>query len=219
MISTLTAATRPKAKRGSGPNIAQAAKAMSATAMTAGTNQADDLIGEALDRRAAALRRRHHLHDLRQQRVAADLVGAHDEAAGLVDRAADHARIFLLGHRHRFAGHHRFIERRAAFEHDAVDRHLVAGTHAQPVADLDGVERDLLVAAVILHAARRLRREIEQGADGAGGRLARAQFQHLAEQHQHGDDGGRLEIDGDRAVGVAEGGREEVRARAVATTL
>ena len=41
MISTLTAATRPKAKRGSGPNMAQAANASSATAITAGTNQAD----------------------------------------------------------------------------------------------------------------------------------------------------------------------------------
>ena len=39
MISTLTAATSPKAKRGSGPNVAQAAKAMSATAITVGTNQ------------------------------------------------------------------------------------------------------------------------------------------------------------------------------------
>ena len=42
---------------------------------------AGDLIGQPLDRRAAALRVRHHLHDLRQQRVAADLVGAHHEAA------------------------------------------------------------------------------------------------------------------------------------------
>ena len=39
MISTLTAATRPNAKRGSGPNQAQAANAISATAITAGTNQ------------------------------------------------------------------------------------------------------------------------------------------------------------------------------------
>ena len=47
------------------------------------------LIGEALDRRARALRRRHHLHDLRQHGVAADLLGAHDEAAAAVDGAAD----------------------------------------------------------------------------------------------------------------------------------
>ena len=32
--------------------------------------------------------------------------------------------------------------------------------------------------------ARRLGREIEQRADGAAGLLARAQFEHLAEQHQ-----------------------------------
>ena len=92
---------------------------------------AGDLVGQALDRRAAALRLRHHLHDLGQQRVAADLVGAHHEAAALVERAADDARILVLGHRHGFAGHHRFIERGAALEHDAVDRHLVAGPHAQ----------------------------------------------------------------------------------------
>ena len=55
---------------------------------------AGDLVGQPLDRRAAALRLRHHLHDLRQQRVAADLVGAHHEAAGGVERAADHARVF-----------------------------------------------------------------------------------------------------------------------------
>ena len=39
MMSTLTAATRPNAMRGSGPNQAQAPKASSATAITAGTNQ------------------------------------------------------------------------------------------------------------------------------------------------------------------------------------
>src|SRR5256885_13328936 len=39
MISTLTAATRPYAIRGSGPNTDQAAKAMTAMTITAGTNQ------------------------------------------------------------------------------------------------------------------------------------------------------------------------------------
>ena len=41
MISTLTAATRPNAIRGSGPNQAQAPNATSATAITTGTNQPD----------------------------------------------------------------------------------------------------------------------------------------------------------------------------------
>ena len=40
MMSTDTAATRPKVRRGSGPNMAQAAKARMATARTSGTNQA-----------------------------------------------------------------------------------------------------------------------------------------------------------------------------------
>ena len=39
MISTLTAATRPKAIRGSGPMYAHTPNATMATAMTAGTNQ------------------------------------------------------------------------------------------------------------------------------------------------------------------------------------
>ena len=69
-----------------------------------------------------------------------------------------------LRHRHGFAGDHRFVDRGAAFEHHAVDRHLLAGPHAQSVADRDGVERHFLVAAVVLHAARGLGREIEQRA-------------------------------------------------------
>ncbi len=68
------------------------------------------------------------------------------------------------------------------------------------VADGDRLERNFLVAAVALDAPRGLRREIEQRADRAGGCLARAQFQHLAEQHQDRDDGRGLEIDRDRAV-------------------
>ena len=135
-----------------------------------------------------------------------------------VEGAADHARIFFLGHRHGFAGHHGFIERGAAFQHDAVDRHLVAGAHAQAVADLDGVERDFLVAAVVLDAARGLGREIEQRLDRAGGRLARAQFQHLADQHQHGDHAGGFEIDRRRAA-VPRKASGKMPGAKVATTL
>ena len=75
--------------RGSGPNVAQARNATTATAITAGTNQratwsASRWIG-ARERCAA----RDHLHDPRNQRVAADLAGAHHERARLVERAAD----------------------------------------------------------------------------------------------------------------------------------
>ena len=149
------------------------------------------------------------MHDLGQQRVAPDLVGAHHEAAGLVERAADHLAAGFLGHRHGFAGHQRFVERGAAFEDDAVDRHLLARPHAQAVADGKRVERHLLVGAIVADPAGGLRRKLEQRLDRARGRLARAQLEHLAEQHQHRDDGRRLEIDRNRAAMAAEGGRED----------
>ena len=166
------------------------------------------LIGEPLDRRARALRRRDHLHDPGEQRVAADLFRADDESAGLIERAADQLCAGALGDRHRLAGDHRFIERRAALDHHAVDRNLFARPHPQPVADGDQIERDFLFAAVVLQAPRGFGREVEERADGAGGLLARTQFQNLAEQHQHGDDGGRLEIDRDGAAMAAERRRE-----------
>ena len=169
MISTLTAATRPKAKRGSGPKPGPGGEGEQRDGDHRRHEPAGDLVGEPLDRRARALRLRHHLHDLRQQRVAADLVGAHHEAAGLVERAGDDLGAGLLGDRHRFAGHQRFVERGAAFEDDAVDRHLFAGPHAQAVADREAVDRDLLVGAVLADTPRGLRRELEQRPDRARG--------------------------------------------------
>ena len=100
----------------------------------------------------------------------------------------------------------------------AVDRHLSPGRTRKRSPTATCVERNFLVGAVVLDAARGLGREIEQRADRARGRFARAQFQHLAEQHQHGDDGRRFEIDRDRAVMTAERCRKNPGAN-VATTL
>ena len=50
---------------------------------------ARDLVGQPLDRRPPALRLGDHLDDPRQQRLRADLLRAHDEAAAAVHRAAD----------------------------------------------------------------------------------------------------------------------------------
>ena len=168
-----------------------------------------DAIGEPLDRRAAALRLRHHLHDLRQHGVAADLLRAHRERAGLVERAADDLVADALRRRHGFAGDQELVERAAPVDDLAVDRDFFARPHAQQVADAHRVERHVLVAAVGAQAPRGLRREVEQGADRAAGLRARAQLQHLAEQGQRGDDRRRLEIDRDRAVRVAEGCGEQ----------
>ena len=112
-----------------------------------------------------------------------------------------------------------FVERGAAFEHGAIDGNLVTGTHAQAIADLYGIERHVLIAAVTLDAPRGLWRKVEECADCAGRRLACAQLQNLAHQHQHGDDAGRFEIDG-RCAAVAaerlgENSRHESRSQAV----
>ena len=63
------------------------------------------------------------------------------------------------------AGDHRLVDGRAAFEHDAIHRDFVTRTNAQAIACMDVVERNLLIAAVVLDAARGLGREIEEGAD------------------------------------------------------
>ena len=92
---------------------------------------------------------------------------------------------------------------------DAVDRHLLAGPDAQPVADLHLVERHVLLAAVGTEAARGLRRQPEQGPDRGAGAAARPQLEHLAEEDQRDDHRRRLEVGADLAVLVAEGGGEE----------
>ena len=137
---------------------------------------------------------------MRQHGVAADFFRAHDEAAAAVERSANDVGALLLGRRHRFAGDHGFIDRGSAFDQHAVDGNFFAGTHAQPVAGHDGVERHVLVAAVILDAPRGFRRERDERADRTRGRGAGAQLQNLAEQHQYRDDTGRLEIKRDAAM-------------------
>ncbi len=92
---------------------------------------------------------------------------------------------------------------------DAVDRDALAGAHAQAVADAHLGERHVALAAVGVDAARGGRRQLQQRADGGSGAAARAQLQHLAEQHQGDDDGGRLEVDADAAVHAAERGGED----------
>ena len=48
-----------------------------------------DLVGQALDRCSRTLRVSDHLDNARQHRVAAHLLGAHDEGTALIDRSAD----------------------------------------------------------------------------------------------------------------------------------
>ena len=211
MMSTETAAIRPYVKRGSGPQIDHAANASRAARITAGTNQRRNLVRQPLNGRAAALGLRHHLHDLREHRVAADLVGAHDEAARLVHGAADHPVANALGHGHGLSRHHGLVDRTSPFEDFTVDGHALSGPHAQAVADDDLIEAHILVRAVGPDPPSHLRGEIEQRANGAAGLLAGLQLENLPEQNKNGDDGRCLEIDGNGAVMTAHRRRKHPR--------
>src|SRR3546814_23642 len=81
--------------------------------------------------------------------------------APLVHRPADHRVGNGLGDGHGFARHHRFIERRAPFLDHAIDGHLFAGPHPQPVAHRDQIKRDFLFAAILRDAPRGFRGEVE----------------------------------------------------------
>ena len=156
---------------------------ITAARITAGTNQPGDFIGQALNRCAAALRLRDHLDDLREHGFAADTLRFDDNAAGLIDGAAGHAITAALLDRHWLAGDHRLIDAGFAFEHSPVHRHFVARTNAEPVAFSHFIEWNVALFA-IANDARSIWRQPEQRADCAAGATARAQFQHLPEQHQ-----------------------------------
>ena len=210
MISTVTAATSAKVKRGSGPNIIQAANANSAAAITAGTNQpatrsASRWIG-ARERCAFATM----IDDPRQHGVAADFSARMHQPAALVDGAADHASpsAFATG-----------IDSPVTM--DSSTKELPSVTTPSTGIFSPGRTRKRSPTAIVSiatssspcggDAPRGLRRQTEQRADRARGARPRPQFQHLPQQHQHRDDGRRLEIHRDRAMHVAEGGRKQLR--------
>src|SRR5690606_26857750 len=104
----------------------------------------------------------------------------------------------------RLARHHGFVDCAPSLDDLAVNRHALSWPDPQVVADRDELEPDVLLAAARINAARRLGREVEQGADGAAGALARPQLQHLPEQDEDHDHCSRLEVDADSTISTAE---------------
>src|SRR5262249_44669082 len=106
---------------------------------------------------------------------------------------------------------HGFVDRAAPLDDLAVQWNFLARPHPQAIAELDRVESNLLVAAVVANQPRSLRREVEKGANRAASLLARTELEDLAEQDERRDDRGRLEINRDRPMLGAEGQRKEAR--------
>ena len=99
----------------------------------------------------------------------------------------------------RLARQHRFVDGAAAFDHDAVHRHLLARTHARQIADVQMRQRYIRLAAIGFDAACGLRRQAEQRPNRRRSLRARLQLEDLPEQRQRNDDRGRLELDRDPA--------------------
>ena len=132
-----------------------------------------------MNRRAAALRFRDHLNDLRQQRFRSNSLGTHRERAGLIDRAADYLVTCAFAYRHWLACNHRFVDVALAFDDHTVYGHLFPGPHTQQVAFLNGVHRNLFLLAVA-DAMRSFRRKAKQGFDCLPGAAARFRLDQLA---------------------------------------
>ncbi|MEM8755392.1 MAG: heavy metal-binding domain-containing protein, partial [Pseudomonadota bacterium] len=69
----------------------------------------------------------------------------------------------------------------------AVDRDRLPRPHAEPVADDDFSQVDLVLDAV-LKAERRLRRKAQQRSDRVAGALASRKLHHLPDENEHDDD-------------------------------
>ena len=220
MISTATALTSACASRGSGPDSAQTTKVSTATAITAGheARATRDRPGAGWARGCAGPRR--PCWTICASSVSAPTRSARiTKRAGAVDRAADHASPGRLLDRDRLAGDHRLVDRAAALEDDAVDRHLLAGPHAQPVAGVHLRQRHVLLAAVGRDAPRGLRAPGPSSARMAPPVRLRARSSSTwPEQHQHDDDRRRLEVHG-RAPPWPERRRGRQPGTSVAATL
>ncbi len=136
--------------------------------MTAGHKVGADDIGQPLDRRPGALRLLDQTDDLRQRRVAPDARRLEAERAGLVHGGADDLVARALLDRHRLAGEHRLVDRRAAVEDPPVDRDPLARSHEHDIAEAHGRDRHVALDAAFDDPGR-LGLEADEPAD----RLAR----------------------------------------------
>jgi hypothetical protein len=107
------------------------------------------LVGQTLDRRAAALRLCHHGNDARKHGFGPDPIRSHHQRAGAVDGAADKLVARRLGRRHGFARDHCLVDGAPAFQYLAVDGDAFSRTDTQAIPGRDFGHRNLLVVAAV----------------------------------------------------------------------
>ena len=152
-------------------------------------------IGQPLDRGLAGLGVVDELGDLRERRVGADSRGADDQAPAGVDRRPGHLgpRADLDGHR--LPGEQAHVDRRDAFDDDAIGRDLLSGPYDEQLPGLELFDRDPPLPAGIVEHRDVLGAELEQRAQRRAGAALGARLEVPAQQDQRGDDRGDLEVD------------------------
>ena len=120
-----------------------------------------DAIGQALERRAAALCFADEFHNLRKRSFAADALRFHDEAAAGVQRSAGDLVARGFFNWHGLTRYHRFIDGARAFANDPIDGNALARTDTEAVAAFHLIERNILFGSVRIQDVRLLRRQIQ----------------------------------------------------------
>src|SRR5207244_11594601 len=92
-------------------------------------------VREALHSRLGFLRFAYEVDDLCERRLLARLRDAHAEHAFPVNRPAKDIVSRTFRHGFRFPGDEGLVHRTRTFQHDAIDWDLLAGSHADDVAD------------------------------------------------------------------------------------
>ncbi len=147
---------------------------------------ARESIDEGLRRRAFGLRGLDQMDDARQRRVAAQRRRDDLERAMPVDRSGEHLVAVPLVDRQRLARDRRLVDIAFAGHDAAVERQLLAGSHAHVVADPDFVGRhaSLLPRS---HDGGFRRRQVHQRADGVTRAVHASRFEVLREREEKDD--------------------------------
>ena len=156
-------------------------------------------IGKPLNRRPRALRFADQPDDASQQRVVADALGTHDERTGSVDGPAGHFRpgTFSIG-----IGSPVTIDSSTVVEPSSTvpSTGTCSPGRTRRRSPTPTCASSTSVSTPSASRCAMCGREIQQRPDRRARPAARAELQHLSEEHEHDDDGGRLEVDADVAV-------------------
>src|SRR5204863_66479 len=144
-----------------------------------------DFVGKPLDRRATPLRFGNHLHDLGEHSLLSHTLSLHDEAAGIVQRAADYFITRAFFDRHGFTAKHRFIDGCLTFDHDPIHRYLFAGPDPETIAAYHIMEWNLSFLT-IEHEPGGGGSKTQEAPDRAPCPMARAQLEYLTCQDEDG---------------------------------